>query len=108
MKEKITDILSQVKVKISVAASEGELQGVKNAYIGRQGALSLLMKELPNLVPELRPEMGTRLNQAKRQITEWIDAKRTDLKLKASEVSEDFDCSVPGILPRQGGLHPTT
>ena len=108
MKEKITDILSEVKVKISVAASEGELQGVKNAYIGRQGALSLLMKELPNLVPELRPEMGTRLNQAKRQITEWIDAKRTDLKLKASEVSADFDCSVPGILPRQGGLHPIT
>ena len=29
MKEKITDILSEVKVKISVAASEGELQGVK-------------------------------------------------------------------------------
>ena len=108
MKEKITDILSEVKVKISVAASEGELQGVKNAYIGRQGALSLLMKELPNLVPELRPEMGTRLNQAKRQITEWIDAKRTDLKLKASQVSADFDCSVPGILPRQGGLHPIT
>ena len=68
MKERITDILCEVKAKISMAASENELQGVKNAYIGRQGALSLLMKELPDLIPELRPEMGTRLNQAKNQI----------------------------------------
>ena len=31
-----------------------------------------------------------------------------ELKLKASEVSPDFDCSVPGILPTGGGLHPIT
>ena len=108
MKERITDILCEVKAKISMAASENELQGVKNAYIGRQGALSLLMKELPDLIPELRPEMGTRLNQAKNQITELIDAKRTALKLKASEISPDFDCSVPGTPPGAGGLHPIT
>ena len=37
-----------------------------------------------------------------------IDEKRMELKLKASEVSPDFDCSVPGILPTGGGLHPIT
>ena len=47
MKDKITGILSEVKEKISAAASEGELQNVKSAYIGKQGSLSLLMKELP-------------------------------------------------------------
>ena len=31
-----------------------------------------------------------------------------ELKLKASEISPDFDCSVPGILPNSGGLHPIT
>ena len=76
MKEKITGILSDVKAKISGAASESELQNVKSAFIGKQGALSLLMKELPNLVPELRPEMGTLLNQAKNQVKELIDEKR--------------------------------
>ena len=48
------------------------------------------------------------LNQAKNQVTELINSKRTELKLKASEVSPDFDCSVPGILPPNGGLHPIT
>ena len=52
--------------------------------------------------------MGKLLNQAKNQVTELIDEKRIELKLKASEVSPDFDCSVPGILPSGGGLHPIT
>ena len=48
------------------------------------------------------------MNQAKNEVTELIDAKRLELKLKASEVSPDFDCSVPGIMPQKGGLHPIT
>ena len=66
------------------------------------------MKELPTVDPALRPEMGKLLNQAKNQVKEQIDAKRMDLKLKASQVSPDFDCSVPGIMPSKGALHPIT
>ena len=95
-------------MKISEAVNEGELQSVKSSFIGKQGSLSLLMKELPTLDVSLRPEMGKLLNQAKNQVTELIDEKRMELKLKASEVSPDFDCSVPGILPSGGGLHPIT
>ena len=108
MKDKINSILSEAKTKISEAANENELQNVKNAYVGKQGALSMLMKEMPKLDAALRPEMGKVLNQAKNQVTELINSKRTELKLKASEVSPDFDCSVPGILPPNGGLHPIT
>ena len=108
MKDQITGILSEVKEKISAASSEGELQSVKSAYVGKQGALTLLMKELPKLDVSLRPEMGKLLNQAKGQVTALIDEKRMELKLKASEVSPDFDCSVPGIMPAAGGLHPIT
>ena len=108
MKDKINGILSEAENRISAAASESELQNVKSAYIGKQGSLTLLMKEMPKLDPALRPEMGKLLNQAKNQVTERIDEKRMELKLKASEVSPDFDCSVPGILPPRGGLHPIT
>ena len=108
MKDKINGILSEAENRISAAASESELRNVKSAYIGKQGALTLLMKEMPKLDAALRPEMGKLLNQAKNQVTERIDEKRMELKLKASEVSPDFDCSVPGILPPRGGLHPIT
>ena len=108
MKDKINGILSEAQAKISAAASEGELQNVKSAYLGKQGELSLLMKELPGLPAEERAGTGKLLNQAKAQVTELINEKRTELKLKASEVSADFDCSVPGIMPQRGGLHPIT
>ena len=94
MKEKIAGILSEAEAKILAAANENELQNVKSAYIGKQGALTLLMKELPKLDSESRPEAGKLLNQAKNQVTERIDEKRMELKLKASEVSPDFDCFV--------------
>ena len=93
MKDKINSILSEAKNKISEAANESGLQNVKSAFIGKQGALSLLMKELPSLDVSMRPEMGKLLNQAKNQVTELIDKKRLELKLKASEVSPDFDYS---------------
>ena len=83
MKDKIESILSEVKTRIAAASSENELQNVKSAYVGKQGSLSLLMKELPKLDVSLRPEMGKLLNQAKNEVTELIDAKRLELKLKA-------------------------
>ena len=108
MKDEINRVVSEAKTKLSEATNEKELQNLKTAYVGKQGSLTLLMKEMPKLDAELRPEMGKLLNQAKKQITELIDEKRLELKLKASEVSPDFDCSVPGIMPSGGGLHPIT
>ena len=58
MKDKINGILSEAQAKISAAASEGELQNVKSAYLGKQGELSLLMKELPGLPAEERAGDG--------------------------------------------------
>lgn len=108
MENKINAILEDLKAKIASAADEGELQSIKAAFVGKQGSLSLLMKELPTLEVSLRPAMGKLLNQVKNQATELIDEKRMEIKLKASEVSEDFDVSVPGIMPAGGGLHPIT
>ena len=95
MKDKINSILSEVKTKISEAANENELQNVKNAYVGKQGALSMLMKEMPKLDAALRPEMGKVLNQAKNQVTELINSKRTELTLtvlyrESCRRTEDF------------------
>ena len=73
MKDKIESILSEVKTKIASAASESELQNVKSAYVGKQGSLSLLLKERPKIDPALCPEMGKLLNQAKNQVTEMFD-----------------------------------
>ena len=76
MKEKLTQLLQEGKDRIDAARSESELQEVKGLLLGKQGALTGLLKELPRLDVSLRPEMGKAVNQAKTQLTELLEAKR--------------------------------
>ena len=108
MKEKLEALLKDGIEKIKAAKNEAELQEIKSALLGKAGRVTLLMKEMPKLSPEERPEAGKLVNKVKNQLSELIDGTREELKLKASEVSPDFDCTVPGIPPISGGLHPIT
>ena len=108
MKEKLEQLLAEGKARIEAVRTEPELQEVKALLLGKQGTLTGLLKELPKLDVSLRPEMGKAVNQVKAQLTELLDQRRNELKMKASEVDPDFDISVPGILPSGGGLHPIT
>lgn len=108
MKEKLEKLLAEGKTKILSTKTEAELQEVKVSILGKQGALTELLKEIPKIAAELRPEMGRVVNEAKTKLTEMIDARREELKLKASEISPDFDYTIPGFRPPMGGLHPIT
>lgn len=108
MKEKIEQLLHDAEQKIRDVRSEIDLQGVRADILGKQGSLTGLLKELPKLDASLRPEMGRVVNDAKNRLSAMIDARREELKLKASAVPADFDCTVPGIPPQAGGLHPIT
>ena len=108
MKEKLEQLLAEGRQRIEAVVSETELQDVKAALLGKQGSLTELMKELPKLDVSLRPEMGKAVNQVKGQLSALLDARRDELKMKASEVDPDFDISVPGTMPLSGGLHPIT
>jgi len=108
MKEKLDLLLREGAAKIEAAKTESELQEIKGSLLGKQGAVTELLKELPKLDVSLRPEMGKAVNNVKNLLTEQIEGKREELKLKASEISPDFDCTLPGIKPQIGGLHPIT
>lgn len=108
MKEKLEKLFADGKAKILGTASEPELQEVKASLIGKQGGITEILKELPKLDAQIRPEIGRMVNQIKADLTELIDRRRTELQLRASKVSDDFDVTVPGILPPKGGLHPIT
>ena len=108
MKEKMEALLLEGTEKINAATTEQQLQDVKAALLGKQGTITELLKEIPKLDVSLRPEMGKAVNVVKTQLSTMIEEKRENLKLKASEVSPDFDCTIPGTAPLCGGLHPIT
>jgi len=108
MREKLDAILVDGEKRIAEAKTSAELQNVKAALVGKQGALTDILKELPRLDAELRPEMGRAANEVKNRLSAMIDARGEEIFLKASEIPADFDVTVPGILPAGGGLHPIT
>ena len=108
MKEKLAALLQSGMERIEAAKNENELQETKAFLLGKQSPLGELMKELPKLDVSERPVMGKMVNEVKQKLSARIDEMRENLKLKASEVSADFDISVPGTMPLGGGLHPIT
>ena len=108
MREKIEAVLREGLDAIAAVKSEQELQEVKAAYLGKQGTLTAFMKEVPKLPVEERPEMGKAVNAVKVQLSDAVEARRTELKLQVSQIPADFDCTIPGELPTEGALHPIT
>ena len=108
MQDKLNALLAEGTEKIRNAQNENELQEVKGALLGKQGSITELLKEIPKLDVSLRPEMGKAVNLVKNKLADMIEERREELKLKASEIPADFDCTRPGIEPRIGGLHPIT
>jgi phenylalanyl-tRNA synthetase alpha chain len=108
MKEKLNALLLEGEKRIAAAQSEAELQEVKASLLGKHGSLTAILKEVPLLDVSIRPEVGREANNLKNRFTTLIESRREEIKLKASEISPDFDYTVPGILPSSGALHPIT
>jgi len=108
MKEKLDAIYKDGEEKIKAAGSIAMLQDVKSSLLGKQGALADVLKEIPRLEASMRADVGRAANELKSRFTEMIDARREEISLRASEISPDFDITVPGIAPSGGTLHPIT
>jgi len=108
VKEQLITIRNDGEKNILNANTEAELQNVKASLLGKQGSLACLLKEIPKLEVPLRSEFGREANDIKNRFIELIESRREEIRLKASEISADFDCTLPGISPLNGGLHPIT
>jgi len=108
MKEKLDLILADGEKKIAEAKTVTALQDVKASLLGKQGALTVILKEVPQLDASIRPETGRIVNEIKSRFITLIESKEEEIRLKASEISSDFDITVPGIPPAGGSLHPIT
>jgi phenylalanyl-tRNA synthetase alpha chain len=108
MKEKLERLRLDGEARIAASAAVSELQAAKGALIGKKGALTELLKEIPLLDPSLRPEMGSAANELKNRLARLIEEKEEALRLSEAAVNPDFDLTIPGIPPSAGTLHPIT
>ncbi|SHE76663.1 phenylalanyl-tRNA synthetase, alpha subunit [Microbulbifer donghaiensis] len=87
------------------------LDQVRVDYLGKKGQLTALLKGLGKLSAEERPAAGAKINEAKQQVQEKINARRNELEqaaINAKLAEETIDVTLPGRGEEQGNAHPVT
>ena len=108
MIDKLNAILLAGEDKIVNAKSLAALQEVKSLLLGKQGEITDVLKQIPQMDVSMRSEIGRAANDIKNRFSALIESRREEISLKASEIPPDFDYTVPGIPPSGGALHPIT
>ncbi|MDX2276084.1 MAG: phenylalanine--tRNA ligase subunit alpha [Hyphomonadaceae bacterium] len=97
--------------RIAAAGDEAALEAVRVEALGKQGAISGLMKSLGTMSPDQRKEVGPKLNGLKDRVSEAIIARKATLAeaaLEAQLKAEAVDVTLPPVKPRIGTLHPVS
>ncbi|WP_370258116.1 phenylalanine--tRNA ligase subunit alpha [Marinobacter nauticus] len=87
------------------------LDQIRVEYLGKKGVITQQAKTLGKLSAEERPAAGQKINEAKGQVEQAINARRADLEKAAIEArlaAESVDVTLPGRGQDLGGLHPVT
>ncbi len=113
MLEELKKIRDQALAAVEKAVNNEELENHRIQYLGRKGALTLILRSLGTMAPEERAEMGKLSNQYKAEIEEALTSRSAQLKSKglAQRLDRDWiDVSLAGpgttSVPQTGRMHP--
>ncbi|OIO47463.1 MAG: phenylalanine--tRNA ligase subunit alpha [Parcubacteria group bacterium CG1_02_37_51] len=86
-----------------------ELEDLRIKYLGRNGELTKLLKELKDLAEEEKPRVGKLANEVKLALAEKLDDLSLHLQGKAkNSIAQATDLTLPGQPVKTGSLHPNT
>ncbi|MEO8810306.1 MAG: phenylalanine--tRNA ligase subunit alpha [Rhodanobacter sp.] len=110
----MSEIQSLTKAALADIAAVGDLnalEGLRVALLGKSGSITVQLKSLGALAPDQRKLPGAAINQAKQEVGEALNARRTRLEQAVLDVrltSERIDVTLPGRDGERGGIHPIT
>ncbi|HUW80726.1 MAG TPA: phenylalanine--tRNA ligase subunit alpha [Acidocella sp.] len=94
--------------RVAVADSQA-LEELRVSLLGKSGSVTMQLKSLGAMEPELRKAFGAELNRIKNLITEALEARRAVLDAAALEqklTAERSDVSAPVRPEMAGAIHP--
>ena len=102
MKEKIEQILNDVKS--FQAESKEALEEFRITYLSKKGVIPALFADFKTVAPELRKEMGMKLNELKNTVTEKVEEQLQRFETQNSS-DAGFDMTMPAN-DMKGSRHP--
>src|SRR5690242_553844 len=97
--------------RIHAAGDLPALEAERVAALGKQGAVTGLLKTLGSMSPEERHSEGPRIHGLREAVTEAIAARKTALEGEALErrlAEEKLDMTLPVAPPVEGTVHPVS
>ena len=109
MKEQLEIIRREALAAMDEAADSQALEALRVKYLGKNGELTAVLKQMGKLSPEERPVMGQVANAVRADIEEKLEAVKAKLAAKALEAklqAEAVDVTIPGVPVAHGHKHP--
>lgn len=104
MKEKIQKIREAALEEIQKIKDDKDIFEVEKKYLGRKSELTELLKNLKNLSPVEKKEIGPLANQTKSEIEKALEERKKKLSGKTGG-NFNFDITLPGKKIELGNLH---
>ena len=107
----LRDLLEGALKEVAEAGDERSLDEVRIRYLGKWGKVTERLKQVGSLPEADRPAAGRAVNQAKEQVREAVDRRKTELQqqgLTERLDREKIDVTLPARGQSPGGLHPVT
>jgi phenylalanyl-tRNA synthetase alpha chain len=108
MKDRLLNIKNEAISLIISAQDQKELEEIRIQFLGRNGTLTLAMKQITNVSKEEKPQMGKIINEIKQIIEDALTGKINTFNSQPKDKEEKLDVTEPGIRPSLGHLHLVT
>lgn len=108
MKNQLLNLKNKALSLILDSHTIEDLENLKIQFLGRNGELTLAMKEITKVPQEERGELGRMINEVKIIVTDAINSQLITFDSELSALNSTLDITEPGIRPPLGHLHLVT
>ncbi len=103
MREEILNLKNEAIARITEVENSSDLESLRVYYLGRNGKINELTKNIKELDNEFRKEVGILINEIKGNIEQTIDEKSNFLNKARNTDRTDY--SIPGVKYNIGHIH---
>ena len=110
MQDLLTALLAKAPAELAALKTRAEFEAAKARYVGPNGELTALMKQMGAVPKEERPAMGKLINETKGRLQAQLDAalaRIADAEI-AAQLGPAVDPSLPSPDAGPGTWHPLT
>ena len=110
MHEQLSSLLAKASTELQALRTRPDLESAKARYVGPNGELTAVMKQMGSVPKEQRPALGKLVNESKAQLQVLLDAalQRIEGSELASRLGPAVDPTLPSPDPDPGTFHPLT